>query len=112
MMTRRQPKAKPPEGKRVSREEFPALTAFFSGYLHEDFVPEHGTSTQAARAFHGDASADERRAVNMELIQLLARTEGWTLGDLRRALADLGAAWLPSSRAEVEALLSEPPDQD
>ena len=98
-------------GNHVSPVEFPALTAFFSGYLHEDFVPEHGTARQAARAYRADASPAERSALDEELRRLLARTEGWPLPDLRRALTGLGAAWHPAARADVEALLDQDDDQ-
>ena len=96
----------------MSRDEFPALTAFFAGYLHEDLVPEHGSAERAARSFRADATPDERRAVRAELRRLLARSEGWPLADLRRAVAALGAAWLPASRADIAALLLERFDRD
>lgn len=107
MTIRRRPAPQPRGGNHVSREEFPALAAFFSGYLHEDFVPEHGTAKQAAQAYRADATPAERRDMDEELRRLLARSERWPLSDLRRAITTLGAAWHPAARADVEALLEQ-----
>ncbi len=35
--------------------EFPELARVFSGYLHEDFVAQHGSPEAALRAFREDA---------------------------------------------------------
>ena len=94
----------PAHARRVTPKDFPALASFLSGYLHEDFLVEHGSPGQAAAAFLADASPDERRQVDDELRRLLTDTRGWPLGDLRRALKILGAAWSPSDRSELEAL--------
>jgi hypothetical protein len=89
---------------RVKPEDFPALAQFLGGYLHQDFLVEHGSASAAARSFREDASPEESQAVDAELERLLALTERWTVTQIRRFLKALGAAWLPSSRADLEAL--------
>ena len=93
-------------GRRVSPRAFPGLSAFFAGYLHQDFIPEHGSAPSAARAFLADASDVERRQVAEELRRLMERTRTWPLEDLQRAVSSLGAAWMPASREELAALLT------
>ena len=92
--------------RKVRPEDFPALAQFFGGYLHQDFLLEHGSAPAAARSFRADASPDEARAVDDELDRLLAMTERWTVTQIRRFLKSLGAAWLPSTRADLETLRS------
>lgn len=91
-------------GLRVKPEDFPALAQFLGGYLHQDFLLEHGSAPAAARSFRADASPEEASAVDNELARLLELTERWTVTQIRRFLKSLGAAWLPSSRADLEAL--------
>ena len=92
--------------RKVRPEDFPALAQFFGGYLHQDFLLDHGSAPAAARSFRADASPDEARAVDDELERLLTLTERWTVTQIRRFLKSLGAAWLPSTRADLEALRS------
>ncbi|HUR02340.1 MAG TPA: contact-dependent growth inhibition system immunity protein [Nonomuraea sp.] len=91
-------------GAKVKPEDFPALAQFLGGYLHQDFLLDHASAPAAARSFRADASPEEARAVDAELDRLLALTERWTVTQIRRFLKSLGAAWLPSTRAELEAL--------
>ena len=107
---RRRPPERTP-ARRVTRDQFPALSEFLAGYLHEDFLQEHGSPAAAARAFAADANAPDRQALVVEMRRFLGLTEGWPLNDLRQALTTLGAAWRPASRAEVEALVTERLDQ-
>ena len=94
------------DDRKVRPEDFPALAQFFGGYLHQDFLLDHGSAPAAARSFRANASPDEARAVDDELDRLLILTERWTVTQIRRFLKSLGAAWLPSSRADLEALRS------
>ena len=94
------------DDRKVRPEDFPALAQFFGGYLHQDFLLDHGSAPAAARSFRADASPEEARAVDDDLDRLLILTERWTVTQIRRFLKSLGAAWLPSSRADLEALRS------
>lgn len=90
----------------VHREEFPALTQFVRGYLHEDYPEVHGSLPVAAAAFCADANADERRQVARELEALVRVSARWSLRDLRRFVTrDLASRWEPESRGELAELL-------
>jgi hypothetical protein len=86
-------------------DRYPQLEAFFCGYLHQDFPDEHGDLAGAVAAFRRDATAAERRAVKREWAAFRAETAGETLkvaGD--RLTRDLGGAWAPRRRADLEEL--------
>ena len=89
------------------RAQFPALTAFLQGYLHEDFVSEHGTAVAAARAFVGDATPAERSALLHEWHAFLAATSAWTIAEIAALLTrELGGAWAPSSRHDLDDVVA------
>jgi hypothetical protein len=85
------------------RSELPMLSAFLSGYLHEDFVAEHETPEGAIRAFARDATAAERRRLASDLERYLALSTGWSWRDVKRGWASLGGAWTPRSRQALAA---------
>lgn len=87
-------------------DEFPALRAFLSGYLHEDFVVEHGTPEGALRAFMCDAGAGARRALGAEVARFVDKARGRPWSQVRRQFIQLGGAWTPPSRAAVDALFA------
>ncbi|MEQ1912748.1 MAG: contact-dependent growth inhibition system immunity protein [Vicinamibacterales bacterium] len=87
--------------KRASAPEFPALTQFLSGYLHQDFVLDHKTPEGARDAFLTDANARERAAVADEFERFLASTQTLSWADVRTGFSALGAAWTPKSRAAL-----------
>ncbi len=89
-------------------ERFPALSQFAAGYLHEDFVAEHGTAKGAREAFLSDASASERAAFGREGQRFLAEVAELSWADTRAAFTALGAAWRPASRAALTALFETP----
>ena len=90
---------KPRKGARMpSPSELPALAAFLSGYLHEDFVVEHETPEGAIRAFAHDATAAERKRLARDLNRYLALSADWSWLDIRRGWTGLGGAWAPRSR--------------
>lgn len=87
-------------------EEFPALTEFLSGYLHQDFVLDHKTPNGARDAFLKDANASERAAVAEEFERFLATADTLSWADVRSGLSELGGAWRPKSRAELTDFIS------
>jgi hypothetical protein len=94
-----------PKSKETLADRYPQLEAFFCGYLHQDFPEEHGDVAGAVAAFRRDASQAERRAVKREWASFMAETAGATLkvvGD--RLTRDLGGAWTPRRRSELDAL--------
>ena len=94
----------------MTRARFPELQRFFEGYLHEDFVQEHGTPEGALRAFEADASDAERRRLRDDARRMLAIVENDDLDDVRALLARLGARWWPRSRAAVTTFLKAAAD--
>lgn len=93
--------------KRPSASAFPELQKFFGGYLHEDFVEMHATPEGALRAFEADASDAERRRFRSEVARLRELVESAKLDDVRALLQELGAKWVPRSRADLTKWLSE-----
>ncbi len=85
-------------------DRFPALAQFAAGYLHEDFVAEHGTVKGALEAFLHDASARERAAFGREGQRFVDETAALSWVDARAAFSALGGAWRPASRAALTAL--------
>ena len=91
----------------LDRHALPALSAFLGGYLHEDYVPEHGSAEAAARAFLEVAGPEDRRELRRDLDAFTTATRGLPISEVARALRDrLGSAWIPSSRAELARLVS------
>ncbi len=89
-------------------DRFPALSQFAAGYLHEDFVTEHGTAKGAREAFLRDASARERAAFGREGQRFAEETAALSWADTRAAFTSLGGAWRPASRAALTALFEAP----
>ena len=89
------------------RDQFPALNAFLSGYLHEDFVVEHKTPRGASKAFRRDTQPDEQRALQDEAARFIALSADWPWRDVRQAFSNLGARWAPRSRAELVEFLKK-----
>jgi len=89
----------------VKASDFPELRRVLSGYLHEDFVAEHGTAADALRAFREDADSVERRRFAKEARRFLDRTGALSFDEVRALLQRLGCGWAPPTReALVEAL--------
>ena len=86
------------------QDEFPALSSFVRGYLHEDLPEVHGSARAAA--FCKDVDPDERRRLVEELEALMSIAAGRSIRDLRRVVTrDLGSRWEPESRDELAELL-------
>lgn len=87
----------------IHRADYPALTAFLQGYLHEDFATEYGSVPGAAYAFWSDAPVDDRLALARDLRAFAAATADLTIETIGELLTrDLGGAWSPSSRDELD----------
>lgn len=89
----------------VDLSRFSELRRVFEGYLHEDFVQEHGSAAAALDAFRADASADEAAAFRREATQFLAITRGLDFAAVQRLLSRAGSRWRPASREEIETVL-------
>jgi hypothetical protein len=90
---------------RLRGEAYPAVAAFFRGYLHEDFLEVHGSLGAAVSAFIEDANPAERQQLIEELEALAASLRDRPLREVRKFVTgDLGSRWEPKSR-ELERLL-------
>jgi len=87
-------------------EPFPHLRGFLSGYLHQDFLLDHGTPGAALRAFLADASAAERKALREDVRAFLAATGATSWRETLQAFLGLGGAWLPPSCRALLSLLA------
>lgn len=85
--------------------EFPELHRVFAGYLHEDFVLEHGNAAAALDAFVRDGRAAERRRFAAEITRFLTKTSTLDLPAIVPLLAELGCAWVPPSADVLHAVL-------
>lgn len=90
--------------------DYSELRRFFEGYMHEDFVHEHGTPEGALRAYEADASEPERRRLRSDATKMLAAVESGSLSDARTLLATLGAKWTPRSLAALKKWLTAAAD--
>ncbi len=88
----------------VDPADYPGLREFFSGYLHEDFRDEYGSAAGAARAFCGDASAEEASQARQEWAKLRRLLTGQSIPDLHTGLQKLGGAWQPLDLEELKTV--------
>jgi CdiI immunity protein len=98
--------------RRVKASDFPELRRVFAGYLHQDFVEEHGSPADALLAFRQDADAAERRRFSKEAKLFLERTRALEFAEVKALVASLGSAWTPASRRALVALLDDGPTRD
>jgi hypothetical protein len=84
--------------------DFPVLKEFFAGYLHEDFSDEYGSAASAARAFRGDASAEESAQARQEWARLRKILTGRSISEVQNSLQKLGGAWRPQDLDEFHSL--------
>ncbi len=79
------------------------LRAVLDGYLHQDFVVEHGSAAAAIRAWLADAHGENATAVASEWRSFLNITAGADVEARARALREAaGGAWAPATAAEFE----------
>ncbi len=89
--------------RRAAADSYPALSAVLAGYLHQDFVLDYATPTDAIAAFMKDASAAEQSALRQEWARFARATAQLNWSDAQRAFGRLGGAWRPPSRRALEA---------
>ena len=86
----------------IDPADYPVLSTFCRGYLHQDLLLDDGSGPAAARAFVRDAEPAERRRLAVEWARLTQRAV--TVRALAHALRALGASWTPRTRAEAREL--------
>jgi hypothetical protein len=85
-----------------STAHFPALRAFFAGYLHQDFRDEYGSAVGAVEAFRRDASDSEAKAVRQEWNVWRTALDQTSPEEIAKAVRQLGSAWRPESTADLD----------
>jgi hypothetical protein len=88
-----------------SKDQFPLLTEFARGYMHEDMAPEYGSPEGAARAYIADLSAPEKKALSAEARRMAHSAQEWSDEEANQQLHRMGAVCLLRSRDEFVELL-------
>ena len=78
---------------RINIAEFPRLSEFARGYLHQDLVPEHGSPLQAALRYVNDLSAAEQKQAAAEAFRFRGIIHDWRNAEVNEAVAALGGSW-------------------
>ncbi len=74
------------------KEQFPLLTEFARGYLHQDMAAEHGDASGAAKAYVADLSGAKRKSLAAEARKMTVAAHDWTPEELNQQLQRMGAA--------------------
>lgn len=91
---------------RVHRHRFPALEAFFLGYLHQDLAVVHGSVDGAMDAFISEADTDDLHRLANEWRALESLLVERSVSERFEALRRLGCTWLPEAWVDVEAVFA------
>lgn len=78
---------------KINPAEFPQLSEFARGYLHQDLIPEHGSALQATKAYLNDLSPAERKKTADEAFRFRAIAQNWMSSEVNEAIAALGGSW-------------------
>ncbi|MGZ4787523.1 MAG: hypothetical protein ACXVZX_03320 [Terriglobales bacterium] len=89
----------------LDRAQFPHLSEFARGYLHEDLIPEHGSPLQATIAYLHDLTPAERKKIADEAFRFRATVKEMSSAGVNSAIARLGASWTFISKDELDQVL-------
>ncbi len=90
---------------KLNAAEFPRLSEFARGYLHQDLVPEHGSALQAGLAYVKDLSAAERKEAAAEAFRFRGIIHDWRNAEVNEAVANLGGSWNFVAKGELLEVL-------
>ncbi len=100
----------------VSRNDYPKLSEFLRGYLHQDAAEEYDSADEAAEEILGDADSDEKATLQKEVRKFLQWSERQSLAVQNSTLKALGSCWTFDNPAEVtrflQTLLGNHPKHD
>jgi hypothetical protein len=100
----------------VSRNDYPKLSEFLRGYLHQDAAEEYDSADEAAEEFLADADSAEKATLQKEVRKFLHWSERQSLTGQNAALKGLGSYWTFDSPAELtrflQCLLGNHPKHD
>ncbi len=91
-----------------SREDdrFPALEAFFLGYVNQDFAVVYGSPSAAMDAFICDAGNEDLFLLAQEWEDFSGGLQAAPLFERLDRLRRLGCAWTPDAWVDVEGLFA------
>lgn len=90
---------------RGGADRWPCLESLLAGYLHQDFVVEHGDAPAAVRAWLAESTPDQAVTLSSEWRSFLNVTSGMDVETRARTLRDIaGGSWAPRDAAEFEAV--------
>lgn len=92
-----------PKGIKV--DDFPRLSEFARGYLHQDLIPEHGSALQATKAYLQDISSSEQTQVADEAFRFRGLAHHWSNQEANEAMGALGGSWTFISKDELTLVL-------
>lgn len=95
-----------PKQDALNPDNFPMLSRFVGGYLHQDFMLDYKTPAEALLAFLREASASERAQLRREAARFVKESTHLAWADARQAFESLGGAWSPPSRRGLVSLLA------
>lgn len=85
--------------------DFPHLHEFARGYLHQDLIPEYGSSAAAAKAYVADLKPADRQQLAAEATRFRDMIANFKIDDVNAAFGNLGAATRFKSADEVLRVL-------
>ena len=91
--------------RRRDQPDFPHLSEFARGYLHQDLIPEHGSALQATLAYLRDLTPAERKKVADEAFHLRGALKELSSAEANQVMAELGSSWTFVSKDELEQVL-------
>jgi len=90
---------------KIDAADFPRLSEFARGYLHQDLIPEYGSVLNAALAYLDDLSDRERQQAAAEAFRFRAVTHEWHNAEVNSAIATLGGSWSFVAKGELQEVL-------
>ncbi|HXM99074.1 MAG TPA: contact-dependent growth inhibition system immunity protein [Candidatus Dormibacteraeota bacterium] len=87
-----------------SAADYPRLTEFFDGYLHQEFRDEYGSPGAAAQAYCNDASHQQVVEAESEWAKLRKNLEGQAISKWQEVVDKLGGSWRPQTEEDLLSL--------
>jgi len=89
----------------IHAKDFPHLSEFARGYLHQDLIPEYGSALQATKSYLHDLGVDGRKKVAQEAFQFRSAIRDLSAAETNDAIERLGASWTFIYKDELEQVL-------
>jgi hypothetical protein len=90
---------------RIDKSDFPRLSEFVRGYLHQDLIAEHRSPLQAAKAYMRDLSPTERKKVANEAFRFRGLVRELSSAEVNGVMAQLGSSWTFIAKDDLDQVL-------